>query len=409
MKAAIHWLIILTLCMPVMVFGQAKNSAPQPTLRTIVIDPGHGGTSPGCTWGNILEKDLNLAVAKILGELISTNYPDVKVIYTRTDDSSVELMERGEIANRANADLFLSIHTDAVTNTSANGSSSYVMGNDKAARNLEVAMRENSVIVLESDYDTKYEGYDPNSAESFIIFSLMQYAHSEQSMIFAELIQKHNGRNTPIINRGARQAPYLVLWKTTMPSVLTEMGFLTNKSDRAFLTTEEGQRKIAKALFDAFAEYKNKLEHKAGAAVPNVAAPNAAAPEPSAKPAADSVRSAEPQQPAATPKPDSLAGADSKQPEAAATSNICFYVQLCTLANLSDPADPKFKSFKGQIVQKKTAGKYRCLVEAPTYADAVELRDRARADFKGAFVVAFEGDEPISIEKALKQVNQKKP
>ncbi|MBQ1964354.1 MAG: N-acetylmuramoyl-L-alanine amidase, partial [Tidjanibacter sp.] len=266
MKATTRFLMILTLCLPFVVSAQTPKEVPDVAIKCVVIDAGHGGKDPGCSWKGNLEKDLNLRVALRLGGMISEAYPEVKVIYTRKDDRFIELHERGDIANRAGADLFISIHTDAVGNDTAHGNSTFIMGNDKSEKNLAVAQRENSVIVLEGDYEAKYEGYDPGSAESFIIFSLMQYAYSEQSMIFAEMVQKHYKLNTPITDRGARQAPYLVLWRTAMPAVLTELGFMTNQGDREYLLSEEGEKAVSKALFDAFGEYSARCNAKAGIA-----------------------------------------------------------------------------------------------------------------------------------------------
>lgn len=385
MKLTTHLLLILTLILPSVVSAQGKIDASERRLSTVVIDAGHGGKDPGCTWGERTEKALNLKIALLFGSMIEEAYPDVKVIYTRKDDRFIELHTRGDIANKADADLFISIHTDAVGNNEAHGSSTYIMGNDKSEKNLAVAQRENSVIVMEGDYEEKYEGYDPSSAESFIIFSLMQYAHAEQSMIFAEMVQKHYAQNTPIVDRGARQGPYLVLWRTAMPSVLTEMGFMTNKKDRDYLHSEVGQKQIAKALFDAFSEYRTKCNAKAE----EVTAPS---PQPATKPAENKP------QPATKPAESKPATPTASQPAAKpavktepAQGGVRYYVQICTLSKESNPNDRKFGKWAGKIVQRQTSsGKWRCLIPATSREDASRIKIEAEKHFAGAFVVKFE-------------------
>lgn len=232
-------------------------------LRTVVIDAGHGGHDPGAVNKNskLREKDINLDVALRLGELIQKGYPDVKVVYTRKTDKFVELAERGNIANRNHADLFISIHVNSARSTAASGTETFVMGTDKSSSNMEVCKRENSVILLEDDYSTTYEGFDPNNPESYIIFNLMQNAHFEQSIAFAALIQQQFIENGPIRkSRGVRQAPLMVLWRTTMPSVLVEVGFLSNASDRTTLNQAANRQKIAQDIYNAFATFKQQYD-----------------------------------------------------------------------------------------------------------------------------------------------------
>jgi cell division protein FtsN len=191
--------------------------------------------------------------------------PEVEITYTRTRDVYVAVAERGEIANRAGADLFISIHINSTDKgSSPNGTSTYVMGYDHSNKNLEVIMRENAVITYEGDYTTRYQGYRPGSPESYIMFSLKQFANQEQSMVLAETIQKHYTKDLPMSDRGAHHGPFLVLWNTAMPRVLTEIGFITNTKDRQYITSERGQNAIAKALYNAIAEYKNKVEGRIG-------------------------------------------------------------------------------------------------------------------------------------------------
>ena len=232
-------------------------------LKTVVIDAGHGGHDPGAVSksSKLSEKQINLDLALRLGARIEREYPDVKVIYTRKTDRFVELAERGNIANRNHADLFISIHVNSAKSTAASGTETFVMGTDKSESNMAVCKRENSVILLEDDYSTTYEGFDPDNPESYIIFNLMQNAHFEQSIAFASLVQRGFIDNGPIKkSRGVRQAPLMVLWRTTMPSVLIEVGFLSNSSDRSILNQKDSRQEIADDIFNAFAAFKRTYD-----------------------------------------------------------------------------------------------------------------------------------------------------
>ncbi len=241
----------------------AKSVRVVNSLKTLVIDAGHGGVDPGCNGANeITEKQVTLGVALKLGKILADSLPELKVIYTRTSDKTLKLSERPELANKNSADLFISIHCNANNNISAAGSETYFMGLHKSEGNLEVAKRENSAITFESDYqdNVRYGGFDPNSPEGHIIFSLVQNAFMKQSLKLASGIENHTGKISPIKSRGVKQAGFLVLWQTSMPSVLVETGFLTNSSDRKVLKTEEGQRKIALGIYRAIRDYKIGLE-----------------------------------------------------------------------------------------------------------------------------------------------------
>lgn len=236
-------------------FAQKKDSY---KIRTVVIDPGHGGAKPGAQGGRSQEKNITLAVAKKFGQLISDNYPDVKVIYTRTTDVDISLAERAHIANRNKADLFISIHANSHPTSSPTGVETFVMGLSESRANLEVAKKENADILLEADYKTNkaYNGFDPNSEESYIIFSMVQNVYLERSLNFAQAIQNQYKQHLKTINRGVKQAELYVLYKTTCPSVLTEVGFISNPGEEGFMISEEGQAKIAICLFNAFMTYK---------------------------------------------------------------------------------------------------------------------------------------------------------
>ena len=229
-------------------------------LKTVVIDAGHGGHDPGARNGNIYEKNITLAVAKRLGDLIKKNYPSINVIYTRSDDRFVELYKRADIANKNNADLFISIHVNSAANPAARGHETFVMGQDMSKSNFEVCQLENSVIVLEEDYTSNYQGFDPNNPESYIIFSLLQNAHLEQSLDFATLVQKYASSGPVSNNRGVKQDNFIVLWKCTMPAVLIEIGFISSPTDVKTLTDKNNQQKIANNIFKAFQDYKKEYD-----------------------------------------------------------------------------------------------------------------------------------------------------
>lgn len=249
-------LVLLPLCSAAQVAGDAMR------IKTVVIDPGHGGKDPGAISSNRkhYEKNITLAVALRLGNMIKAAYPGVKVVYTRSTDKYVELSKRAEIANRNRADLFISIHVNSAKATQARGTETFVMGAHKSDDNFEVCKTENSVIVIEDDYQTKYEGFNPNSPESYIIFSLLQNVHQEQSIRYAAQVQEQFAKGPIAVNRGVKQGGLLVLWKTTMPAVLTEIGFISNPKDCAVLVSKSGQEQFARKLFNAFKAYKESVE-----------------------------------------------------------------------------------------------------------------------------------------------------
>lgn len=231
-------------------------------FKTVVIDPGHGGKDSGALGKNSKEKDIVLKVAIKLGEYINQYLPEVKVVYTRKTDVFVPLNRRAEIANEHNADLFVSIHANAVNVPSIYGAETFVLGLHRTEENLEVAKKENAVITLEEDYTTKYEGFDPNSTESYIIFELMQNAYLDQSIRVASLVQDQFHHRVGRRNRGVKQAGFLVLRKITRPGILVELGFVSNRNEEKFMLSEKGQTYLASALFRAVRDYKNEFEAK---------------------------------------------------------------------------------------------------------------------------------------------------
>ena len=254
----IFYTFLLLLC-NLYVISQDLNNQ----IKTVVIDPGHGGKDPG-TMGTMryktYEKDIALDISLKLGHYIEENFPDVKVIYTRKKDVFLELWERTELANKVNADLFISIHCDGFKNPIASGASVFVMGMSKLKANMDVAIRENSVMYLEDNFEEKYEGFDPKSAESYIIFSLMQNTYLDQSISFAQEVDIQFTERANRKSRGVKQAPFYVISRTNMPSVLIEAGFLTNPDEEDYLNTNLGKDYIASAIFRAFSKYKMEIE-----------------------------------------------------------------------------------------------------------------------------------------------------
>ena len=284
------FLLLGVLCLTSLVPLEAQDVGDVSRIKRVVIDPGHGGKDPGAISrnGKYKEKNITLSVALKLGELIKSNFPDIKVIYTRSTDKYVELSERAAIANRNKADLFISIHVNSAKSTQARGTETFVMGTHKSEANFEVCKLENSVIVIEEDYEKKYEGFNPGSPESYIIFSLLQNVHQEQSIKYAAQVQGQFARGPISVNRGVKQGGLLVLWKTTMPAVLTELGFISNPKDCAVLVTKKGQEQFARGLFNAFVAYKKdfeKIRREEGSGR-NVAAAEKAAPVQKSAPAA---------------------------------------------------------------------------------------------------------------------------
>lgn len=346
-------------------------------LKCVVIDPGHGGNQPGTVWGKYKEKDITLNVSLKLGSMIESAFPGVKVIYTRTTDVAVDLSRRGEIANNAHADLFISVHVNASKSTSASGTETFVMGSDKSSQNLDVAMAENSVISYEDDYKSRYEGFDPSSAESYIIFSLMQYSYLENSLVFASHLQDRYTSSFKLKNRGVKQAGFLVLWKTAMPSVLTEIGFLSNAEDRAFLITDKGQSSVAEAIFKAFASYKSQVE---GISSPIITPPK--------------VQISTPKEPITLAEP---------------AAEIKYSVQVKYSTSKLEVNSRNFGSYADQVWYRMIDGRHKYFVgEVNSYKEALSLQNVIRRKkFKDAFIVAFNGDKQITVAEANKITGNK--
>lgn len=269
LKSTLYISILFVICFFVSSFS--PKFKPIFSIKTVVIDAGHGGKDPGCHGSKYKEKDVALAVALKLGKYIEDNLKDVKVVYTRKTDVFIELQQRAEIANKAKADLFICIHCNSacfrdkklkkdICKDEVSGAETYVMGIKNEQGKLDVAKRENSAILLEDNYVKKYDGFDPNSDESYIIMSMFSDNYIEQSLNYASKVQKQYSGKAGRVDKGVKRASLWVLWRTYMPSVLTEIGFLTNPKEEQFLGSAKGQEYVASGLFRAFREYKDEIE-----------------------------------------------------------------------------------------------------------------------------------------------------
>ena len=376
----------------------AQNSI---KIKTVVLDAGHGGKDTGAISKNgaIKEKDITLSVALKLGKMINSNYPDVKVVYTRKRDEYIELSKRAEIANRNKADLFISIHVNSQKGTTATGTETFVMGTHKSSSNFEICKLENSVIVLEEDYQSKYEGFDPNSPESYIIFSLLQNTHLEQSLKFAALIQD-NFKLGPIkVNRGVKQGGLLVLWKTTMPAVLTEIGFISNPAESNQLKRDAVQSQIAARIFNAFAKYKTDYEGGAPKLIPDNEMPSQSAEQQEA--AVESTEQQEATVANAEWQETSVAETAvlneqpeaKRQPEAKgqpAASGKAYRIQILSVTKVLPAGAPDLKGRRdAYYIYANKAYKY-CIGEYATREEAAADLPKIRKQFSGAFIIFAE-------------------
>ena len=349
--------LVLLFLIPLWSFAQKGEK-----IQTIVIDAGHGGKDTGALGKVSKEKDLNLAVALKFGNYITENLPDVKVVYTRTKDKFVELSERAAIANRNNADVFVSIHCNSTeTANSAYGAETFVMGESKNEKNLAVAKKENAAILLEDNTDA-YDNFDPNSTEAYILFSLSQSLYQNQSLDLAGKVQSQFANKVGRHDRGVQQAGFLVLWKTSMPSILVELGFINNTKEEQFLNSEKGQTQMALALYRAFEEYKREFE------------------------AENHISN----------KPET----QDDQP-ASSIGDTYFSVQFSTLNKKVPVTDKSFKGVK-EVEYYEYNGAYRYISgRFLTKAEAVARQNEVRnLGFKDAFVIAFVNGERGTIKQA---------
>ena len=358
---------ILSLFLVFLVMSEA--AAKDLELKTVVIDAGHGGKDPGGVSKDrkTYEKNLVLDIAKRLGAGIKEKYPDVKVIYTRSTDVYITLNERAAIANRNNADLFISIHTNASSSSSVHGTSVHILGEssnpdrDLYASNLDVCRRENSVILLEDDYSTDYQGFDPNSPESFIFFNLMQNAHYEHSVLFAAEVDKQLRKTDFAVSNytGIHQDPFWLLWKTSMPAVLLELGFISNPADLKVLTSVAGREDIASKLLTAFSNFKKYYDSSVDVDKTNISVPSPA-------------------------------------PSASADPKIYYGIQIMGLGRVLPEGDPALKGYEVSIVKSPGSNINRYVTGSwPSVSEAEKRLKSVQAKFPGAYIVKVDGTSVV--------------
>jgi N-acetylmuramoyl-L-alanine amidase len=374
--------------------------AQQPAIRTVVIDAGHGGHDPGALGKMSKEKNINLAIALKLGNLIQRNMKDVRVVYTRDRDYFVELYRRAEIANRNKADLFISIHCNANRSKSLKGAETYVMGLHKSQANLDIAKLENASILLETDYQSTYGGFDPNSDESYIAFSLYQNSNLDQSMDFASRIQDQLSERVGMNDRGVRQAGFIVLYKTTMPSVLVEVGYISNTTEEKFLTSAKGQEYIANAIYRAFREFRESGSGSAGYRNDERKDPESnknQAGTGGGNPSVDRNGNV------STSGGNTASGSSGKKEKQAAGKGLSFRIQVAVSMSDIGTGAARFRKFS-DVRMYKHNGMYKYTVGNVSSVAAAEklLADTKRKGAKDAFIVIFRNNERISQEEATR-------
>lgn len=343
-------------------------------LKTVVIDAGHGGKDPGAVVKAAREKDITLAVALKLGKYINDNCSDVKVHYTRSTDVFIPLNDRARFANEKKADLFISIHANWISKPEISGTESFVLGLHRSLDNLEVAKKENAVIVLEEDYSAKYEGFDPNSTESYIIFELMQNAYLDQSIHMASLIENQFTQRAQRTSRGVKQAGFLVLRETAMPSVLVELGFLTNAEEVKYLVSETGQNNLASALFRAFKEYKTQFE----------------------------AQSLNIQTTVASDTPKKVVAPPTTKTPVEKTSSIVYRIQVKTSPVRINEGQGIYKQFS-DVWNYKDGETYKYTTfQTSSLEQAKRQLVEVRKTIADAFIVVFHNNKRITLQEALK-------
>ena len=357
-------------------------------LETVVIDPGHGGHDHGCSGKHSKEKHVALSISKKIGDYINAVYPEINVIYTRSTDVFVPLYTRAAIANKNKADLFISVHCNAISKQqeAVRGTETYVMGLSDEDDNMNVAKRENEAILMEENYQQNYDGFDPNSPEGHIILSMVQNAFLEQSILFAEKIENNFKYLAGRKSRGVKQAAFVVLRKTAMPSVLIESGYLTNAKEENFMNSDKGQDELANAIFRAFQAYKIELEQEANS-IP-IPAPARITPTPPQhiQPSIEKI-----QEKPTTPPRSEINPAELRK---------YYTVQLASAPKPLDLSAKKWKKVNILVELKRENGNFKYLAgKFKTLKEATEMQQKlSSVGFKDAFVVAYKGKKRIQLE-----------
>lgn len=399
MKNVTHYLILILAVVFLPHTAMAERAAKK---FVVVIDAGHGGHDPGAINKKIKEKDINLKTALKLGSYIEKNCADVQVIYTRKTDTFVELHRRAEIANKAKADLFISIHTNSIPKGTVRGAETYTLGMASTKENLDVAKRENEAILLESNYKATYKGFNPNSSESYIIFEYMQDAHMSQSVNFAKKVQSQFKNNAKRVDKGVKQAGFLVLRETAMPSVLVELGYISTTDEAEFLISDQGSTKMANSIYQAFISYKRG---KSGGAeitpVKERETAKAAEPVRAAEPVAEVEETISTRK--ETPAKEIAAKAADKTAEATAENGEApvFKVQFTTSDRLLKEGNAAFKGLKNvEYYKEGKIYKYTC-GSSTNYNEIYQKRKEIDKKFKGCFIVAFRNGEKMNVNEAI--------
>ncbi len=388
------------------IISEVPQNGREYRLRTIVLDAGHGGKDGGCTGTDSKEKNLTLEYVLNLGEMISAKYPDINVVYTRKKDEFIELYERANIANRNKADLFISIHCNWNPNTSPYGTETYVLGLHRAKDNLEVAKRENSSIYLENNYEKNYDGFDPNSPEGNILFTMCQNAHLDQSISLAEKIEKEFAVKSQRKSRGVRQAGFLVLRATSMPAILVETGFLSNSGEEDYMTSSKGKREIVQNIFHGFEKYKASIEFSAEE-------PLAAVKTAKSKPQSEEkdfddepeivaqiVNDIQPVERQKVQGKEPVKNVSSIKGEdfTANKNGVEICVQLIVTKTIIDMSAPKWSEFKN-IIARNESDLLKYQVVCASMNEAGEVKAQAREiGFPEAFICAYRNGQRISLE-----------
>jgi N-acetylmuramoyl-L-alanine amidase len=360
-------------------------------LRKVVIDAGHGGRDPGAVGRRSKEKDIVLDISLKLGSYINQYLPDVEVIYTRTTDEFVELHRRAEIANKNNADLFISIHANASPNRSARGTDTFVLGQSRTRENLEVAMKENAAILLEDNYDEQYQGFDPNSSESYIIFSLMQNTFISQSLNFADHVQSQFRERVGRVDRGIRQAGFMVLFQTTMPSALIEVGFISNEEEERFLMSDQGQTYIASAIFRAFRDYKLSIERKSDALFASTATVTRQ----------DAISTGSRNEIPVNTSGTEVSGTTEEDSGTGMSPEVLFKVQVGSSRNMI-PLNSDYFGGLEDIEVYQSDGLYKYVIgAATTLEEIVAFRETLSKIFPDAFIVAVRRGSLVSLSEII--------
>lgn len=379
---------------------------------TLVIDAGHGGHDAGALGASSKEKNINLNVALAFGNYVERNCPDVKVVYTRKTDVFVTLHERANIANRHKADLFVSIHTNALpAGKQARGLETYTLGMNRANENFDVAKRENAVILYEKDYEQHYEGFDPNSSESYIMFEFMQDKNMAQSVDLAKMVQKRACSSANRQNKGVKQAGFLVLRETSMPSCLIELGFITTPQEEQQLNTRECIDALGYGIFQAFVDYRNKYDKTiiVPFEAPERQVMENQAQEKVQKESEDGKTQTAEQEKDNVPRSESKKVNEVPEQKPATDSEApIFKIQVLTSTTLIRQGDKRLKGLDG-VDYYKDGGIYKYTIGASAnYNEIYRLRKTMVEKFPQAFIIAFKGGQRTDVVEAIKEFKRNK-